>query len=655
MPFLKYERSYIYKNCVFIKLVSVFLYVLFIFFSIRAYAYDITIEDRGGLGGTHKEAIEISDNKKTDKHSLIEMTNKTQPCEGCYFAVFDKVKNDYKLTYITPNTPNMADIVKSKQEVLWVDANGNYSPYWNWGRETSFKFGVCASGVGAETKYECASNFWSNTVIHDTVSTLGVGIPFSIVVLALSGNYIHDVKINKELVESVKKILDKYEPNIRACSYQLPDILNVDDIKNINDANFSELADSQKLYTFKSSEKVECLNFKNLMRVESTSSNQYLYLPTTESRTKKNAIIINNNNGAISVGFGELSFTDDCPVSRDGFNYNYLDLAADSFDVSKINDGYFLYKNKSEIGCINTKDYDFLKKITPNQKVIAFIPKKSTKAIVITKNNADAQVENIEFSSLSDENLFWFYKRINIPSEKNVDISSLGTEDETQKQKKLSDLNIKVEKAVQKFLAVPLIREPSLPPTPTLSKGEFEKEAAFKERVLLEINKRETQVVALQEKYRVDVEARNKDVEKRINAKDSYADFMAKKYFESFVGGVKLKNAHYDTEKEMMYADLVSTQSDFSRPLAIPIPLANNEAETIKRYIDSNSMFLGISAKFAVDRNSITLNEVKLSADGKPYIAQLQAEKFSPKIVEVTLPDTQAKLDRCFKIPIWQI
>jgi hypothetical protein len=100
-------------------------------------------------------------------------------------------------------------------------------------------------------------------------------------------------------------------------------------------------------------------------------------------------------------------------------------------------------------------------------------------------------------------------------------------------------------------------------PHPTLSKGEFEKEAAFKERVLLEINKREAQVIALQEKYRADVEARNKEVEKRINAKDSYADFMAKRYFESLMGGVMLKNAHYDPEKEMMYADLVSTNRTF--------------------------------------------------------------------------------------------
>jgi hypothetical protein len=53
--------------------------------------------------------------------SLIELVKSaTVPCEGCYFAVFDKVQKDYKLTYITPNTPDMATIVKNKQEVLWV-------------------------------------------------------------------------------------------------------------------------------------------------------------------------------------------------------------------------------------------------------------------------------------------------------------------------------------------------------------------------------------------------------------------------------------------------------------------------------------------------------------------------------------------------------
>jgi hypothetical protein len=589
--------------------------------------------------------------------SLIELVKSaTVPCEGCYFAVFDKVKEDYKLTYITPNTPDMATVVKNKQEVLWVNASGDYSPYWHWSKnykeddyQTSFKFGLCESGLGTETKYECASSFWSNTAIKDAAYSLGIYPALLIAFSPLTGMYAYNVKINKNLVESVKKGLDQYQPSITACSYQLPNILNIDDIQNINSANFSELADSQKLYAFKNSERIECLNLKDFMRVKSISSNQYLYLPTTENRTNRNAIIINNNNGAIDVGFGNFFTYDDCPVSREGFNYNYLDLAVDDFDTSKINNGYFIYKNKSEIGCINTKNYNFFKKTTSNQKIIAFIPKESTRAIVITKNNTNAQIENIKISSLSDENLFWFHKKINILSEKDVVISLRDIQN--KKQEQLSNLNLKVEEAVQKFLSIPLVREPSLPPTPTLLKGEFEKEAAFKERVLLEINKREAQVIALQEKYRADVEARNTEVEKRINAKDSYADFIAKRYFESLMGGVMLKNAHYDPEKEMMYADLVSARSDFSRPLAIPILLANNEAETIKRYIDSDYKSLGINAKFSVDRNGITLNEVELFANGKPYIAQFQAEKFSPKIVEVTLPDTQAKLDTLFQNP----
>jgi hypothetical protein len=131
----------------------------------------------------------------------------------------------------------------------------------------------------------------------------------------------------------------------------------------------------------------------------------------------------------------EAFFTyDDCPVSREGFNYNYLDLAVDDFDTSKINNGYFIYKNKSEIGCINTKNYNFFKKTTSNQKIIAFIPKESTRAIVITKNNTNAQIENIEFSSLSDENLFWFYKKINILSEKDVDISFSALDENKNKK-----------------------------------------------------------------------------------------------------------------------------------------------------------------------------------------------------------------------------
>ncbi len=62
--------------------------------------------------------------------------------------------------------------------------------------------------------------------------------------------------------------------------------------------------DSQKLYTFKSSERVECLNLKTMRVKRHPVIN--IYLPTTENRIQKNAIIINNNNGAIDVGFGNF-------------------------------------------------------------------------------------------------------------------------------------------------------------------------------------------------------------------------------------------------------------------------------------------------------------------------------------------------------------
>ena len=115
-------------------------------------------------------AIEIS--TVANAGSLIELNRPTMPCEGCYFAVFDKVQKDYQLTYITPNTPDMATIVKNKQEVLWVAKTGDYSPYWNsqywkspYWHQTSFKRGRCVSG--AKTEYECASDFWSIDITSD--------------------------------------------------------------------------------------------------------------------------------------------------------------------------------------------------------------------------------------------------------------------------------------------------------------------------------------------------------------------------------------------------------------------------------------------------------------------------------------------------------
>ncbi|MCB1658893.1 MAG: hypothetical protein KDI39_11760 [Pseudomonadales bacterium] len=79
------------------------------------------------------------------KAGLIEMVKTpTAPCDGCYFAVFDKVKKEYRLKYITPNVPDMKEVVDKKQEVIWINAQGDYSPYWNvpenWGKDDNKEF-----------------------------------------------------------------------------------------------------------------------------------------------------------------------------------------------------------------------------------------------------------------------------------------------------------------------------------------------------------------------------------------------------------------------------------------------------------------------------------------------------------------------------------
>jgi hypothetical protein len=64
-----------------------------------------------------------------------------------------------------------------------------------------------------------------------SVFSLGIYPALLIAFSPLTGMYAYNVKINKKLVESVKKGLDQYQPSITACSYQLPNILNIDDIQ----------------------------------------------------------------------------------------------------------------------------------------------------------------------------------------------------------------------------------------------------------------------------------------------------------------------------------------------------------------------------------------------------------------------------------------
>ena len=62
----------------------------------------------------------------------------------------------------------------------------------------------------------------------------------------------------------------------------------------------------------------------------------------------------------------------------------------------------------------------------------------------------------VDHKTPTDEELFWIQqdKEANIFSDRNIFISSSDTKDEMQNKQKLSNLNAKVEKAVQNFLSI---------------------------------------------------------------------------------------------------------------------------------------------------------------------------------------------------------
>lgn len=476
-------------------------------------------------------------------------------CKGCYyFAVFDKVKKDYQLNYITPKQPDMKEVIDKKQEVIWVNAKGDYTPYF--GKKGDGHKVFCGIGTYSSNSYECKSALWSNHALGDAVGSLGI-IPATSILFSLGTGYGYYKEINANLLTQLKAVLDASD--ISACGLSLTDKLFVN--------NFVKLT--------------------------------------------------------------------------------VQDLQSPNFSYDQNMESTLIYKNNGFDNCINLENYRLQQKgLGQNKKTFLFSKSEPNKVTVFSGEI----VGNVDLNTLNDIELFNF--NYNLDPDFSLDaLVKIGQQAFLSDMNRvvLSNLNSYITKEVQNFLTVPLVPEPSLPPTPTLVKGEFEKETQFKERVLLEINKREAQVTALQAEYRSKVEARNKEAEKRLQLKDKYADFITKRYFKKMMGGVSLQNPQYDSEKEIMYVDMVSTNSDFTRPLAIHIPLANDEAKEIKEQINEQS--LDVKALFSVDKSTIVLNEVKILSNGKSYIAEVQADKFVPQTVKVILPETQAQLDAIYQNP----
>jgi Caspase domain len=204
-----------------------------------------------------------------------------------------------------------------------------------------------------------------------------------------------------------------------------------------------------------------------------------------------------------------------------------------------------------------------------------------------------------------------------------------------------------------------IVGKPELPDLPKLVKGQFETKAMFDERVRTAMNERLIHINELQEKYRANVEDRNRIIEKltneyeediekirneQITKKEEISskinEFSRRAFFE-VMGVPILENPIYDAETEIMYVDLKASNAKYHKKLSLNVPLSN--AETFFDNVKAeHAMPIVI---YSIENNSINLNQIKVYSDKEYYFATLTDEDFKPETIEVVLKDKKIEFD----------
>lgn len=185
--------------------------------------------------------------------------------------------------------------------------------------------------------------------------------------------------------------------------------------------------------------------------------------------------------------------------------------------------------------------------------------------------------------------------------------------------------------------------KPTVPDAKELTKGKYEKTAAFEERVKVEKKSRIKQIKDLEAEYAKEVQAYNSEVKRltddynnkvAIKQKDIHKitlGAMAKAYATVYGKPYLEEGLKYDADSERFYGVVKSSKGGFSESVAINVPL--QEAESFEKNL--NSLSTKVVFDYADDK--LVLKNIVLEKANKSYVAMLSDTSYKSENISVAI------------------
>ena len=185
----------------------------------------------------------------------------------------------------------------------------------------------------------------------------------------------------------------------------------------------------------------------------------------------------------------------------------------------------------------------------------------------------------------------------------------------------------------------PEVSKPTFKQQKELVKGEFESMQEFQQRWQQFKAEHEKEIRALEQEYAAKVKVRNQQIQDINQARKERIDnleLMQVKYTRkalfTVLGIPALRNAVYDADQQLMYADVHFSRSSYSK--RIQIPLVKDIAPAFKQNLE-NLVFPQIT--YQIGDEAISLEQIQVNFNQHELQATLTDKQYKPESVKIVL------------------